>query len=293
MPDKIFPRGRGALLFLVLLAHVLFVPAASWLGVLCAGGLNALLCLLWLAAAKKIQAPDAWALIRRAPVWLRRLSCLALLLLSAWYALRTAQRGAIFLNQTALPEWSAWAGTIALLILCWRIARHGAPALCLWAVPMAWLAGGIAVLSLVLSLSDWQFTPALLSGAFSPSSVLRQLLAVLPATFFLLLFTGYDADLPSGRPVLTGALCAAILAGLTVLRAGAVLGPACARMTAYPVYAAAGVFAAGTLARSEVIFGVAFAICILAKTALALSVIRQSWLALRGGQPSKQREVQT
>ena len=32
MPDKIFPRGRGALLFLVLLAHVLFVPAASWLG---------------------------------------------------------------------------------------------------------------------------------------------------------------------------------------------------------------------------------------------------------------------
>ena len=64
-------------------------------------------------------------------------------------------------------------------------------------------------------------------------------------------------------------------------------------MTSYPVYAAAGVFAAGTLARSEVIFGVAFAICILAKTALALSVIRQSWLALRGGQPFKQKEVQT
>lgn len=279
MPDKIFPRGRGALFFLVLIAHALLVPAISWLSVLLSGLIVLGLIMLWLAAAKKWQFEDAWTLLRRVPKWAKRVIGAGLMLFAGWIAIRAAWDGAVFLNRTALPEWSAWAGTIALLVLCWLIARRGAPALCLWAVPMAWLAGGIIVLSLVLSLPDWQFDPTL--GVFSLGGMLPPLRMLLPSVVLLCLFTGYDEQLPQGGAVIIGAAGAAVLAGLTGLRAGAVLGAAGARTIEYAVYEAAGVFETGVLQRSEVIFGAAFSLCMLARIALACCVIRRGWQVLR------------
>lgn len=279
MPDKIFPRGRGALFFLVLLAHVLFVPAISWPSVLLAGLIALGLSMLWLAAAKRWQFQDFWTLLRRVPNWAKKAIGVGLILFAAWFAVRTAWDSARFLYDTALPEWSPWAGAIVLLVLCWLIASRGAPALCLWAVPMAWLAGGIIVLSLVLSLPDWQFDPSL--GVFSLGGLLRPLRMILPVTVLALLFTGYDEQLPQSGSVLVGTSCAAVLAGLTVLRAGAVLGAAGARTISYAVYEAAGVFETGILQRSEVILGAAFAICMLARIALACCVIRRGWQLLR------------
>lgn len=279
MPDKIFPRGRGALFFLVLLAHVLFVPAISWPSVLLAGLISLGLSMLWLAAAKRWQFQDFWTLLRRVPNWAKKAIGVGLILFAAWVAVRTAWDSARFLYDTALPEWSPWAGMIVLVVLCWLIASRGAPALCLWAVPMAWLAGGIIVLSLVLSLPDWQFDPSL--GVFSLGGLLRPLRMILPVTVLALLFTGYGEQLPQSGSVLVGTGCAAVLAGLTVLRAGAVLGAAGARTISYAVYEAAGVFETGILQRSEVIFGAAFAICMLARIALACCVIRRAWQLLK------------
>lgn len=279
MPDKIFPRGRGALFFLVLLAHVLFVPAISWVSVLLAGLCVLGLSMLWLAAARKWQFEDFWTLLRRVPGWGKKAIGVILILFAGWIAVRTAWQSAVFLYDTSLPDWSPWAGTIVLLVLCWLIARRGAPALCLWAVPMAWLAGGILVLSLVLSLPDWQFDPAL--GVFSVGGLLRPLGMILPAAVLALLFTGYDEQLPQQDAVLIGTGSAAVLAGLTVLRAGAVLGAAGARTISYAVYEAAGVFETGILQRSEVIVGAAFGICMLARIALACCVIRRAWQMLR------------
>lgn len=282
MPDKIFPRGRGTLLFLALLAHTLLIPAASWLGALCAGLLIPVICMVFLALCKKTGTSSLLDSLHRAPKWLRRVLALLLMVVAAWFALRTAQNSASFLIDTTLVKWQLWLGVIALLVLGWLIARQGAPALFLWAVPMAWFAGLIIFLSLILSVSDWQIDKSMLTGAFSPGDVFRQFLAVLPTTAALLLFSGHDDTLPQGKALVLGGLCAALLTGLTVFRASAVLGANCARAITYPAYAAAGVFELGTLARSEIIFGMAFALCMVARIALFCAVVRTSWQLLRG-----------
>lgn len=282
MPDQIFPHGRGTLLFLALLAHTLFIPAASWLGALCAGLSIPVLCIIFLAICKKTGTTSIWDSLHRAPKWPRRVLALLLMVSAAWFAFRTAQNSASFLIETALVKWPLWLGVIALLVLGWLIAHQGAPAVFLWAIPMAWLAGFIILLSLVLSMPDWQVNKSMLTGAFSLGDVFRQFLAVLPATIALLLFSGHDDALPQGKALVFGGLCAALLTGLTVFRASAVLGANCARAISYPSYAAAGVFELGTLARSEVIFGMAFAVCMTARIALFCAVVRTGWQLMRG-----------
>lgn len=278
MPDKIFPQGRGALFFAVLLADTLLIPAGSGLNALWAGLLLLLPVLIWLTAAKRWGFSDGWTLLSRCTVLPRRALALLILLFALVDAVRTARDSAAFLYRTALSAWPVWAGTAVLLIVCWLVARQGICALCLWSIPVSWIAGGIIVLSLLLSAPDWQWERALL--AVSADGVLRIVGAFLPPVLLLLLFTGHDPHLPQGRASAAGIAGAAVLCGLSVMRTGAVLGIGTVRVTHDPVYLAAGAFDTGVLAHSEVIFGTAFFLCMLARIALALCVIRQAWQVL-------------
>lgn len=279
MPDKIFPYGRGAMLFLILLAPTLFLPAQDWLHALCANGIFVLLALIWLIAAKHFHAPDLWTLIARTPKGVRRVFYGILMLFGAGYAVYTAWRTAYFLSQTTLKLWPVWLAALGLLVICWLIVNEGAPALFLWAIPTAWIVGLVAVLSLALSLPDWQMPE--FSDIFSFPAFLRQLLDGIPILLAFVLFTGSDPNLPQTRAILLGGGFAAILVGLTVFRASAVLGASCANVLHYPAYAASGVFEVGALARSEVIFGGIFLLCLVARIALSICVLCTAYQALR------------
>ncbi len=279
MPDKIFPYGRGAMLFLLLLAPTLFLSANDWLHALCAELILVLIGLLWLAIAKRLQVRDLWTLIGRAPHRIKQTLYSVLMLCSAIYAAYTAWRSAYFLSQTALKLWSVWLAALGLLIVCWLIAKQGAPALFLWAIPTAWAVGLTAILSLALSLPDWQMPD--FRGTFLLSNILRQTLDGIPILIAFLLFTGFDSELPQERAIVFGGIFAAILTGLTVFRANAVLGANCARVLTYPAYAAAGVFQIGALARSEILFGGIFFLCLVARIALSIAVLQTAYAALR------------
>lgn len=277
MPDKIFPHGRGAMFFLILLAPTLFLPAKDWLHALCASFILVFLALLWLMIAKHFQIPELWTLIARTPKGIRCTLYVILMLSSAMYAAYIAWQSACFLSLTTLKLWPIWFAALALLIICWMIANQGAPALFLWAIPTAWMVGLTTILSLVLSVPNWKLPD--LSGIFSLSDLLQQVVQGIPILFAFLLFTGYDPNLPQNRVILLNGSFASILIGLTVLRASAVLGANCANILRYPAYAASGIFQA--LARSEIIFGGIFLLCLAARIALSICVLRTAYAALR------------
>ncbi len=279
MPDKIFPYGRGAMLFLLILAPTLFLSANDWLHALCAGLLLVLIALLWLAIAKRLQVCDLWTLIGRTPHGIKQTLYVVLMLSSAIYAVYTAWHSAVFLSQTALKLWPVWLATLGLLIICWLIAKQGSPALFLWAIPTAWVTGLTAILSLALSLPDWQMPD--FSGTLLFPSILQQTLDGIPILIAFLLFTGFDSELPQGRAIAFGGIFAAVLTGLTVFRANAVLGANCARVLTYPAYAAAGVFQVGALARSEILFGGIFFLCLAARITLSITILQTAYAALR------------
>lgn len=279
MPDKIFPYGRGAMLFLILLAPALFLPAQDWLHLLCANGIFVLLILVWLIAAKHFQILEPWTLLARAPKGLRQILYGMLMLLGGWSAIYTAWCTASFLSQTALKLWPIWLAALGLLIICWLIVRHGAPALFRWAIPTAWIVGLVAILSLALSLPDWKM-PAL-SLVLSGSRLFKQILDGSSILLAFLLFTGFDPELPQKRPLLLSGAFAAVLSGLIVFRANAVLGTNCAGLLRYPAYAASGVFQVGALARSEVIFGSILLLCLAAQITLFLCVMHTAYQHLR------------
>lgn len=279
MPDKIFPYGRGAMLFLILLAPTLFTPAQDWLHLLCANGVFVLLILLWLTAAKHFRIPEPWTLLARTPKGLRQILYGILILFGGGSALYTAWYTASFLSQTALKLWPVWLAALGLLIVCWLIVRHGAPTLFRWAIPTAWIVGLTAVLSLALSLPDWKMP--MLSHAFLGSRFLEQILNGSSMLLAFVLFTGFDPELPQKRTLLLSGSFAAVLAGLIVFRANAVLGANCANLLRYPAYAASGVFQVGILARSEVIFGGILLLCLTAQITLFLCVMHTAYQELR------------
>lgn len=279
MPDKIFPYGQGAMFFLLILAPTLFLSANDWLHAMCAGLLFVLLTLLWLALAKHFQVRDLWTWIAHTPHALRQTIYFVLMLSSAGYAAYTAWRSAVFLSQTALKLWSVWLAALGLLIICWFIAKQGTPALFLWAIPTALTVGLIALLSLVLSFPDWQMPD--LSGTFLFSGMARRTLDGIPILIAFLLFTGFDPTLPQGRAIALGGILGAVLTGVIIFRANAVLGAHCARILTYPAYAAAGVFQVGALARSEILFGSIFFLCLIAQIALSIRVLQTAYTALR------------
>lgn len=279
MPDKIFPYGRGAMLFLILLAPTLFVSANDWLHALCAGFIFVLLALVWLSIVQHFHIPALWTLLARAPKWMHCILYGFLMVFGAAYAAYTAWLSAHFLSHGALKLWPVWFCALALLIVCWLITRQGAPALFLWAIPTAWIVGLVVALSLALSLPDWQMPD--FSDILSFSRLLRQVLDGLPILLAFLLFTGFDPHLPQRRAIILGGSFSAILIGLTVLRASAVLGTNCARVLNYPAYAASGVFQVGALARCEVLFGGVFLLCLAARISLSICVLRTAYQALR------------
>lgn len=288
MPERIFPRGRGAMFFLVLTADALLLPAAHWLDVLCAGLLTLVLALGWFALAGRLRIRDGFALLARLPASLSRAAALLIALLAAVIALRTAGQLAAFLQSFALPGLPVWLAGVVILCAAWLLARNGPPALFLWALPIAWTAGAVIILSIALSLPDWTLPHTPLLKFFAFSDIFKMLGTVFAHALFLLLFTGYNEELPEAPGVLTGIACSSAALGLTGLRAIAVLGMRCAAALPCPAYSAAGVFAIGDfLQRSESIFGAALSLCFLARAALLLCAARECFRLLAAPQTRK------
>lgn len=282
MPERIFPRGRGALLFLVLAADALLLPAACWLDVLGAGALALTLLGGWCALTRRLHAADGFALIDRLPRRAARALDLLLAPILAVLALHSAGQLAVFTHSTALSESPVWLLAALTMLSGWLLARHGPPALALWALPVAWGVGIVIVLSLALSLPGWQLPPAPILTFWSAGDALRLLGGCFAQAAPLLLVTGEDRALPQTRSALTGAACGTLVLSLTSLRAIAVLGSRCAALLPAPVYTAAGVSASGILVpRSEAILGAALALCLLARCALLLTLCRACLLRLR------------
>lgn len=280
MPEQIFPRGRGALLFLVLAADALLLPAVCWLDVLGAGALALALLGGWFALARRLHAADGFALIDRLPRRAARICDLLLVPLLAALALHSAGQLAVFTHSTALSESPVWLLAACTALSGWLLARHGPPALALWALPVAWGVGIVTALSLILSLPGWQLPPAPILTFWSPGDALRLLGGCFAQAAPLLLVTGTDRALPQARSALTGAACGTLVLSLTGLRAIAVLGPHCAAALPAPVYAAAGVSAL-SVPRGEAVLGAALALCLLARCALLLTLCRACLLRLR------------
>ena len=173
MRERLFPRWDAALFALLPLGEVLYTPVNGQ--TMYAAALACLFCALFCAGAARL-APHCQRsrLIR----WL-------LALASLWPLCRTLARMGLFLRNTVFPTRPVWSLLLLLAICAILCATAGFNRCAMWALPIAWLAGAIAVLSCILTIS--QLTPA--HWAAPEAGMLQQtsalLRALLPAALIL------------------------------------------------------------------------------------------------------------
>ena len=153
----------------------------------------------------------------------------------------------------------------------WVLACNGLNRCAMWALPIAWLAGTVLLLSGVLTFT--QLTPASFSA---PTAALlpqfRHILySLLPASVVLAF------SLPETRlsaSVSRGLSAGGALLALLLLRTVLLLGANTAALLPYPAFTAAGLAAIGNFARhGEVFFAVPLLLCEIGRCAALVCVL--------------------
>ena len=149
MRERLFPRWGAALFALLPLSEILYTPVNGQ--TMYAAVLASLICALLCAGGARL-----------APLWQRYRVLQWLLALAAlWPLTRSLARMGIFLRDTAFPSRPLWSLILLLTICTLLAATAGLNRCAMWAMPVAWLAGLVVMLSGVLTftqldLSHWQ-----------------------------------------------------------------------------------------------------------------------------------------
>ena len=171
--DRMFPRWGAALFALLPISEILYTPVTGQ--TVYAAALASLICALACAGAARI-----------APHWqgYRVLQWL-LALLAIWPLCRSLARMGIFLQQTVFGKRPLWSLLLLLAVCTLLAASTGLNRCAMWALPVAWLAGAVIVLSGVLTVSQLQPMHWSMPDATLPRETGRILLRLLPASLIL------------------------------------------------------------------------------------------------------------
>lgn len=258
MHERLFPRWGAALFALLPLSEILYLPVDGQ--TMYAAALAGLLCALLCAAGARI-APTLRGY--RVPGWI-------LALFALWPLTRSLARMALFLQRTAFPSRPLW-GLVLLLTVCSLLAASSGLNRCaMWALPVAWVAGGILLLSGILTLRDLQPTHWQPPGGTLAAQTRDILSTLLPAALTLSLALPARLSGAAARGLAVGSALLALIS----LRAVLLLGPHTAALLPYPNFSAAGLAAIGDFARhGEVFFAVPLLLCELGRTAALCCVL--------------------
>ncbi|MDO4271004.1 MAG: hypothetical protein Q4C72_08800 [Eubacteriales bacterium] len=258
MRERLFPRWGAALFALLPLSEILYLPVDGQ--TMYAAALACLICALLCAGGAKL-----------APLWRQyRVLRWALALFTLWPLTASLARMALFLRRTIFPARPLWSLVLLLTVCTLCIAIAGLNRCAMWALPVAWIAGSVVVLSGLLTMGGlhpayWQPPAASLIEQTG-----RILNALLPAALAL------SVSLPDN---LAGAAARGLGAGgaltaLISLRAALLLGSHTAGLLPYPNFSAAGLAAVGDFARhGEVFFAVPLLLCELGRAAVLACVL--------------------
>lgn len=279
--NRIFPRWQGAIFALFLMSDGLFVPVSpASIRTLAAGSaLAALIVWGYFYFLRRLKSPDFFTLCQsKFPSWLCQTIFIIIALLSAGGIWLSLARLSVFWHATAFPGLPTLLLILPLIAVGWAAGRRGKAAVCMWSYPTAFAAGMIILLSIVITLPDWQWSrlPAVARSLSLDWPVLKGFLWL----FLPLLLCTQSHDLPAARACMCGVLLGGLSVTLTSLRAFIVLGTG-VTVLPYPAYAAAGIFSVGDfLQRGEVIFSCALAVAEAVRVAALFSLIYECKKAL-------------
>ena len=245
MRERLFPRWCTALFTLLPMSELLYLPADGQS--VYAAALACTVCALAGIGAARLSdrvrhsAPAQWVLA----------------LTSLFPLLASIARMSIFLQKTVFTGRSCGSTVVLLTVCILLMAAMGLNRCAMWALPIAWLAGTVLLLSGVLTFT--QLTPASFSAP--TAALLPQfwhiLYSLLPASVVLAL------SLPEAR-----------LSALLLLRTVLLLGANTAALLPYPAFTAAGLAAIGNFARhGEVFFAVPLLLCEVGRCAALVCVL--------------------
>lgn len=258
MRERLFPRWGAALFALLPLSEILYAPVTGQ--TVYAAALASLLCALICAGGARL-----------APFWQKSRALQWLLAVFAlWPLVCSLARMGLFLQRTVFPNRPLWGLILALTICTLLAATSGLNRCAMWALPVAWVAGAIVVLSGVLTVSQLQAAHWAMPAASLPSETGRTLLRLLPASVVLSLALPERLSGAAARGLSAGGALFALIS----LRATLLLGVHTAALLPYPNFSAASLAAVGDFARhGEVFFAVPLLLCELGRCAALACVL--------------------
>ncbi|MGE4548638.1 MAG: GerAB/ArcD/ProY family transporter [Intestinibacillus sp.] len=288
MPETVFPRWRFSLIFIFLLADALYLPASPgelWLSILLAGIVASLL----LYVLRKLLGT---ADLLNLPGWGGRLCGIVLAALAAFMVLHTLGRLTAFFERTSFPTMPALLTGVLTLLFALPLARIGTTRLSTWALPSLIAVLVPLLLSLLLTVPDWEIRALLPLLPEGPIGLARTALHTLRYTyaplFFLYLLLQHQE--PQQKHTFTpGVLCASVVMSVTCARNLMLLGVYAAARVPYPTYTAAGLVTVGDFfQRAETLIAGCLTVCELGRIAVLLLVAAAGLrTALRGIFPRK------
>lgn len=258
MRERLFPRWGAALFALLPLSEILYTPANGQ--TVYAAALASLICALLCAGGARL-----------APIWQRSRALQWLLaLFSLWPLTSSLARMSIFLRSTVFSTRPLWSLILILTVCTLLAATAGLNRCAMWALPVAWLAGAVIVLSGVLTASQLQPMHWSMPDATLPRETGRILVRLLPASLILSLSLPEPLSSAAARGLSAGGALFALIS----LRTTLLLGVHTAALLPYPNFSAAGLAAIGDFARhGEVFFAVPLLLCELGRCAALACVL--------------------
>lgn len=257
MRERLFPRWGAALFALLPLSEILYTPATGQ--TVYTAALASLICALVCAGGARL-----------APAWQRSHVLQWLLaLFSLWPIVTSLARMGLFLHNTVFSTRPLWSLILILTVCTLLAATAGLNRCAMWALPIAWLAGAVILLSGVLTVSQMQPAYWHMPNAALLRETGQILLRLLPAALTLSLSLPERLSGAAARGLSAGGALFALIA----LRTTLLLGTHTAALLPYPNFSAAGLAAIGDFARhGEVFFAVPLLLCELGRCA-ALSCV--------------------
>lgn len=258
MRERLFSRWGAALFALLPLSEILYTPANGQ--TVYAAALASLICALLCAGGARL-----------APIWQQSpVLQLLLALFALWPIASSLARMGVFLRSTVFSTRPLWSLILLLTVCSLLAATSGLNRCAMWALPVAWLAGAVIVLSGILTVSQLQPTHWSMPDATLPHETVRILLRLLPASLVLSLSLPERLSGAAARGLSAGGALFALIS----LRTTLLLGVHTAALLPYPNFSAAGLAAIGDFARhGEVFFAVPLLLCELGRCAALACVL--------------------
>jgi len=259
MRERLFPRWCAALFALLPLSEILYTQVNAQ--TMYAAALASLICaLVCVCGARLAPFFGTFPALR----WVVALFAL-------WPLSRSIARMSVFLHNTAFIMRPLWIIVLLITVCVLLTAYCGLSRCAMWALPVAWGAGLVILLSGVLTLGDvqalyWQNPSPELFPQF------KKILGSLIPTGLALSLSLPEKEL--GKSASRGLAAGGALFALISMRTALLLGANTAALLPYPNFSAAGLAAVGDFARhGEVFFAAPLILCEVGRAAALGSVL--------------------